>query len=177
MKLVNIATLQEGINSVTVKNEKYFIYKKGENITLYDSVCPHQGARLFLIDEAENHTHENNEAIYCKVHNWRFFTNGISSNIENAKLDIIPHTIEANGDIYVHREQKLTPQHTITLASHTSSPHSSIIEEDNQQTKVGQRHFTPPPLILNLHCYQKKQSQAQSMLFPIYVSHSMHMLV
>lgn len=166
MKLVNIATLQEGINSVTVKNEKYFIYKKGENITLYDSVCPHQGARLFLIDEAENHTHENNEAIYCKVHNWRFFTNGISSNIENAKLDIIPHTIEANGDIYVHREQKLTPQHTITLASHTSSPHSSIIEEDNQQTKVGQRHFTPPPSYLESTLLSKETKSSSINALP-----------
>ncbi|RDU55482.1 hypothetical protein CQA49_03195 [Helicobacter sp. MIT 00-7814] len=104
MKLANIKDLKEGINEINLHKDKFFVYKNKEVIKVYDSICPHQGARL----------HTDGGEIYCKVHNWRFNKSGESSNIQNASLSEYPHKIDKNGDIYIYiyqtSQSKTIPQ-------------------------------------------------------------------
>lgn len=97
MYLANINDLKDGLNWLIVEGHKFFIYKDEDNIIVYDSICPHQGATLHCDKE---------ERIYCKVHNWCFNAkSGTSHNIKNAKL-FTHNTKLIDGKIYLDNYTK-----------------------------------------------------------------------
>lgn len=104
MVLENIKNLKNGLNEKIIDNHKFFIYKNNNELKIYDSICPHQGAIL--------HREEQGCELYCKVHLWRFDTStGESPNIKNANPFTYKALIDENGDIHIDRQLAPTPPH------------------------------------------------------------------
>ena len=106
MYIAHIDELDSGLNERVIEGHKFFIYKDGNDIKIYDSVCPHQGATLHC---------DNKDLVYCKVHNWRFDAkSGESHNIQNANLFTHKANIDKSGNIHIDNYALNAKQQTTT---------------------------------------------------------------
>ncbi len=93
--LARISDLNDGINEKILDDHKFFIYKNGDEIRVYDSICPHQGGMLHCKNT------QNTQEIYCKVHNWRFNEKG---ECLTTSARLIEHKVLINSnDIAIHK--------------------------------------------------------------------------
>ncbi|MFC3867526.1 Rieske 2Fe-2S domain-containing protein [Helicobacter equorum] len=101
MKLCSLNTLNEGINEFFLNDELYLIvYEKlKNNISVYSSICPHQGGQVRKKDKT----------FHCPAHNWCFNKNGEGINIKSVNLCKLDSVI-LNNEVHIESKQ-FTPPH------------------------------------------------------------------
>jgi len=77
-------------HEVNLFGDLYYVVKDSDDYRLISTVCPHQGARIELIDDT----------FVCPVHNWQFDLGGCGKNVKNQKMYSVD-LVQKNESLFV----------------------------------------------------------------------------